>query len=318
MNDPYYLTEEDVKTLKELVAWRLSREQTVNRPRYGAGPSFEFDGTQAPEVYLAFTPVGGIPAMGEPSGTGSPDVFTPGSAICQIYQYIPGLTPDDFIKVALSLTIYNISTTAVPQHTLVKVSREKFGIWVVDMGAGGGGGGGPGPIVNLVTNVCQYTGSGGGNIVEFTPTTLPAGTVLGTPICITNPTGCCDAGATPSIPCCPGLSLPKIMFATVTPVSGAGCPSLPGTYELVWNNVSGHWSCVVNGGNPPFVGAGSFDFVPCLTLGGPFHLSYFFGGSVQATNAQTALVCSPFQVNFSFTITDGSTNYCTVNVVVTA
>lgn len=119
----YLLSEADRDLLRRVMP-ELRRRfgNTLNRP-YVEQP----DG-DAPEVFVALSPVGTIPAM---TGT------TPGSATCAIYRRATGGTLEALT--GLSRVVYNLSSSAVIAGTYPIVTRDKFGEWyVVAPGSGGG------------------------------------------------------------------------------------------------------------------------------------------------------------------------------------
>lgn len=121
----YVLTEEDVVELREVLAERRRRSlSTANRPRVDA----EYDGLP-PEVYIAYTPTGGIPALAvNITGTGTQEEDdTPGSAECDIYRIIDGF----FVSTGVTRTVYNLSPLAVDGKHWIVVMRDKWGTWVI-------------------------------------------------------------------------------------------------------------------------------------------------------------------------------------------
>lgn len=135
--DIYGLTKADVDFLKELKrAYGGGRQ---NPPSSRLGYDIFDDSPQAPEVYIALVPSGGIPANeGDPEllpGTGTEldlnQGDTPGSATCQIYRIIGGvLYSCDFSKV-----VYNLSASAIDEQWIT-VIRDKFGNWIAQTGGG--------------------------------------------------------------------------------------------------------------------------------------------------------------------------------------
>ena len=121
----FYLTEADLKTIKEYL--KVSDDRRGNSPsKYQPQ-----EGYLTPEVYMANCSLG-IPALSSATlGTGSS--FTPGSQSCDIYS-INLLT--GFLQQiqGVSKTVYNLSATAVPNGWVV-IQRDKFGNWLVGLGA---------------------------------------------------------------------------------------------------------------------------------------------------------------------------------------
>jgi hypothetical protein len=114
---------------------------------------------------------------------------------------------------------------------------------------GAGSPSGAGPRIDLVTNVCPLSPSG--FRVEYTPVTLPPGSVLGKPFCLDNPSDCCSGtgtgtgtgsgsgagagGGTVSVPCS-SSPVPATLHLTMHNVSGFACLDgvvVPLVYEAV-------------------------------------------------------------------------------------
>jgi hypothetical protein len=104
------------------------------------------------------------------------------------------------------------------------------------------GGSGAGASVNLVTGACPlFTTISGtqvqtGVVVEYTPATLPAGSLLGAVSCANNPSSCQCILTT----CCPN-SLPTMLCATVVQTGGPVCAGVNGTIDLIWIDAFGEW-----------------------------------------------------------------------------
>lgn len=138
MGKAYLLTEDDVRTLRAvLAAVKGRRQNTTGRP----GP-WEDDPT-SPEMYAAKTPSGGIPAMAG---------VTPGSADCEIYRLIPSGAVWVLESMgAADKEVFSLAATEVAGNEWVLVQRDKHGRWWVSgtgstspTGGGGGGSGGCG------------------------------------------------------------------------------------------------------------------------------------------------------------------------------
>ncbi len=134
----YGLSGDDLTLLKEMVDWYRNQPQNVrNRP----APDESEQTT--PEVYVAKTPGGGIPAI---SGD------TPGTASCQLYRRNKADGALDAFG-SRSKTVNNITTTDIPGSIYVPVSKDKFNDWYV-LAVGDkdtpGTGTGTGPISQLV------------------------------------------------------------------------------------------------------------------------------------------------------------------------
>lgn len=140
----YLLTEDDVKLLKQMAgAFRKKREVILQYSR-------EADNLPAPDVYVALTPEGGIPALtyspaglyevtgtagsgtGSDVGTGTADVYPiPGFADCEIYQLSRELTDEPYLSemAFLDHRVYNCSENAVERSKFIVIFRDKNGIW---------------------------------------------------------------------------------------------------------------------------------------------------------------------------------------------
>lgn len=115
---------------------------------------------QAPEVYIAKTPPGGIPALSQATatgtGTGTDTTDTPGYANCDIYRIqlygdVPELEPVG----GLFRRVYNVAGDLVPGNQWIVVVRDKFGSWLVvapgpEAGSAGTGTGGDSTVRHLV------------------------------------------------------------------------------------------------------------------------------------------------------------------------
>lgn len=143
MAQGYLLSEADRDAIKAL----LERERT--RPGGPIGrPHVREDDYAAPEVYIALTPNAGIPAIsGEPgtgthvskaeSGTGTGFRDFPGSAVCKLYRIQD--SDSEMVPIGISVTVYNISDTALVGGRWILVSRDKAGCWIAINTAGGAG-----------------------------------------------------------------------------------------------------------------------------------------------------------------------------------
>ncbi len=151
--DPgYYLTPEDRQVLDRF----LSSESRRHRGRQAHGEAAgDVDDQEflAPEVYVARTPAGGIPAMdagaatasswtGTGTGTNVPADDVPGRADCYVWFVVRADdgTPTLLPVAADALEVLNLSAAAVAGDQWVLVVRDKFGEWWVVTGGGGGAG----------------------------------------------------------------------------------------------------------------------------------------------------------------------------------
>lgn len=131
------LTDDDVRNLREMYRWwQQSRAGTYTERR----PHVPEELGSTPDVYIARTPSGGIPALTLAPGTGSTGADIedePGQAECDIYRVITSGADEILVPVeSLFKTVYNLSTTAVSGQTWVKVIKDKFGTWLVDVDRG--------------------------------------------------------------------------------------------------------------------------------------------------------------------------------------
>ncbi len=129
-----FLSDDDVRKLKDLLA-RVDQTR-VNPQLRPHVPESEY---RTPEVYVAKTPTGGIPANAEGTGTGTGAADDPGQAECNVYQLNPSTL--ELENIGYPQTVYNLSTTVVAGNTFVLVLRDKFGVWWANTGGGGAGGG---------------------------------------------------------------------------------------------------------------------------------------------------------------------------------
>lgn len=146
---PKFLSEDDLRILQRVID--RERRQIINAPALTSTERWDQgEDHQAPEVYVALPPSGGIPASTVTPISGD----VPGSADCTIYQVlIESGTPRLRPITGLTKKVYNITDTAV-SRVWTPVSRDKFGRWIAL--AGGGGGGGPNIIqFQIVTADCQ-------------------------------------------------------------------------------------------------------------------------------------------------------------------
>lgn len=144
------LTEADKLVLQNLIdSARRGQKNTTQRP------TFDVDELGTPEIYIARSPSGGIPALKLecPPNPPPPDppcftiVDEPGFAECSIYRILwnqktprrstgGGLTrvtiskPELFPVTGLSRRVYNLSLRAIPGNIWMIVLRDKWGNWL--------------------------------------------------------------------------------------------------------------------------------------------------------------------------------------------
>lgn len=129
--DVYVLSRELMEAVRRAEeAVRQARQNTENRQVVEDPP------IQTPEVYIALTPAGGIPALTVLPGTGTGGYDQPGVAECNIYQarFIGGspLTPEIVPVPNVSRLVYNLSTTAIGGDVWILLVRDKYGSWIAD------------------------------------------------------------------------------------------------------------------------------------------------------------------------------------------
>lgn len=136
MAEGYLLTREDKDKVQEVIDFvRTRRVNTVGRT-YESQEDW-----QAPEVYVARTPPGGIPSLIPAPGSSIKD--EPGCVSCNIYRILTDEAAagtgcgDTLIPVSgLSYRIHNLTPGTIPGDTWVLVSRDKFGHWFAVEAAG--------------------------------------------------------------------------------------------------------------------------------------------------------------------------------------
>lgn len=132
----YYLNRFDREKLKALWA-----DFTTRKPESKGHTKSELP--QAPDVYIARSPTGGVPALDQ-VGTGTSTDDAPGSADCYVYQIIhpPGTGDDPYLlRVGqVSKTVYNIGNGDIEGDSWFLVIRDKFGKWIAAVGDNGGRG----------------------------------------------------------------------------------------------------------------------------------------------------------------------------------
>jgi len=121
MEKKYWLSEADVTFLRQLKE-RMERVRQGPRIR-----TVQQESSYAPEVYLAYTPSSGIPALGDHTGTAD----LPSCAECQIYRMddLLDTTPGVDMVEGLTKVVYNMSSTAIPGDNWILAIRDKLGTW---------------------------------------------------------------------------------------------------------------------------------------------------------------------------------------------
>lgn len=143
------LSKADISVLKELI-----REVQSRRGVAATRPATPEPDIQAPEVYIARTPLTGVPALtaavGTGTGTGAEAGDYPGYADCQLYRILGQFGSTPYIE-SLGVPVrrvFNCSKQAVPGGIWILVARDKIGAWwalaaagIEDVGTGTGTGG---------------------------------------------------------------------------------------------------------------------------------------------------------------------------------
>ena len=115
----YVLSEADHTSLRDMLTqFRRGVLNTRQRPHVEDADPWIHD------VYVAFTPAGGIPPNVIPgSGTGTGSGNQPAAAPCDVYRDDgTSLSPAGF-----QVEVYNLSSAAVQGHSWILALRDKFG-----------------------------------------------------------------------------------------------------------------------------------------------------------------------------------------------
>lgn len=142
-----------------------------------------------PEVYVAITPMGGIPAYSggtaTGTGTGATDDDVPGSAQCKVYRVLGAGPSASMHRVGnLEVLVYNLSQVAVDENIPVLIQRDKFGKWFVAGGAVSVDTPSLSTTINEFVRVdCEASGTGGDFTVKIVtrPVLLTAPGLTGVP-----------------------------------------------------------------------------------------------------------------------------------------
>jgi hypothetical protein len=173
----YLLSEADRALLR-----RLYDADKARQGGSGAGgrtmgrPNTVYDEVQGPEVYVAKSPVGGIPALIPVIGT-APGFDQPGMADCDIYSITGADSTPQLQLVNFQKRIYNLNSAGIPGSTWVGVARDKFGLWLVVLATAtatnlktdySDGTGVINPTTELAFNISDFvlTGAGGKQSVQ--------------------------------------------------------------------------------------------------------------------------------------------------------
>lgn len=112
----FVLSESDRDTLKEIIAeFRGMPASTTGRAAISKRH------IQAPEVYVALSPEGGIP--GAEFGIGD----IPGSADCDVYKLVDG----ELEYAGFDRHVFNLSADEIAEQQWILINRDKWGQWYV-------------------------------------------------------------------------------------------------------------------------------------------------------------------------------------------
>lgn len=122
-----FLSDKDAELLQELLDEHRKRRENAPSQVPTEHSWSQGEDHQAPEVYVAAPPSGGIPAR---------TADTPGSATCDVYKIVGG----DLVDADFDLLVYNISNQIIPRFdercaaddyvNYVAITRTKFGFWI--------------------------------------------------------------------------------------------------------------------------------------------------------------------------------------------
>lgn len=184
MADMFYLTGEDVALFREMAQEFRARKKGM---RDWGGPPKP---PQAPEVYLAKVPPGGIPALSQSATTGTgtdqPLDDVAGEVECEIYQLDP--ETGEFGRVGeLTYIVHNLAPSAISANRTpwVLVVRDKFGEWFVAGGAATANSDGFEEIVQTVNVVTAVVSRECGLTVRNTPFTFTFTLPVGSDVVVT-------------------------------------------------------------------------------------------------------------------------------------
>lgn len=133
MATAYLLSESDREAIQEMLRqWKRMPDEPLSR--HVKEPLY-----QAPEVYVARTRSGGIPALSDEADVGTaPGPDQPGYAECDIYQLLQSGELE--IIDGLTRRVHNLSSSAIAANTWILVVRDKFGKWFSERAGSGGSG----------------------------------------------------------------------------------------------------------------------------------------------------------------------------------
>jgi len=131
--DGLLLSTADAVTLREMTRWWRDR---TKRPNDLSQPD---ELPQAPDVYIAVAPAGGIAGYTTPAGTDSgSDVADAHYASCKLYRIRHTSDTDvDVMPIGVNRDVWNLSTTAIAAGTIFLAIRDKPGKWIATPVGGG-------------------------------------------------------------------------------------------------------------------------------------------------------------------------------------
>lgn len=264
MEELNFISEYDRRILKRIIE---REKKTPTLPLRQATP-YPLQLPQSADIYIAYTPPSGIPALelGDDTGTGTGSGFgiqddIPGSAYCDIYRLLGIGSAARFLPIRTSQLVYNLSTTAVPGSKWRQINRDRFGHWLVvgDSANAGGCGSLSFPVYRYR---CEADGTGTASYV-LNEYRLYMSISFDRDGCITlsqsdevlvAAIACCDAscagnliidtgaGATTLVNCCANALLQTL---TLT-VSSSTCPALSTSIPIVYNSGTGKWEAIAD------------------------------------------------------------------------
>lgn len=122
----YVLSERDARLIQEFLYVFKRQQHYVNAFGRPGDDKIDHEEMHTTEVYIARSPVGGIPALQSMGSTGIGDI--PGSALCTVFKTSQSadLTQD---VTGYQHTVYNLATTVIPGDTWLIIVRDKYGKW---------------------------------------------------------------------------------------------------------------------------------------------------------------------------------------------
>lgn len=139
----YFLPSEQDKIVLEWMYEQLKR-RVLNNPILPE----EVRNHNSTDCYVAKLPDDGIPALSYNGGINS----GPGYADCDIYKIIEDSSSYVLIEAGFQEKVFNISDSAITGN-YAKITRDKYGMWIVGAAAGEGVEAGTGTCVSSIGGV---------------------------------------------------------------------------------------------------------------------------------------------------------------------